>query len=134
MKSVIFTNWTDQSFTWTWANVPYTFHVGQSVYIEDYLANHFAKHLVDRELFKQKKQTNDQTRDELLKKCIQDNSTIEAASPEKLAMDTMNANQPMVTQKKAFCDQCDSKGMRHKKECPTTQSKKEEEEFEGLNK
>ena len=32
-----------------------------------------------------------------------------------------------------FCDQCDSKGVRHKKSCPTKkQSKSEESSFEGL--
>jgi len=69
-KAVLFTNYTNKDFTWTWGNVPYTFKAGQSVYMEDWKANHFAKHLIDRELQEQGRQVDDSKRKELLAKCF----------------------------------------------------------------
>lgn len=56
-KMVKFTNWTTEDFTWTWAKVPYTFEAGKSYTIFDYLARHFAKHLAERELNQQNKES-----------------------------------------------------------------------------
>lgn len=131
MTSVMFTNWTSEDFTWTWNSVPYTFKKGQPIYLEDYLAKHFAKHLVDRELFRQDKQINDGSRDALLAKCIQDDESSEEVAPEKIAMEVLNKN--MNESKKApFCADCDSKGVKHKKGCPSLTKKEPEEVFEGL--
>lgn len=52
MKTVLFTNFSTESFTGYWDGKPKKFEPGQSVYMQDYLANHFAKHLVNRELLK----------------------------------------------------------------------------------
>lgn len=49
-KTVLFTNWSNEDFTYTYASEPYDFPVGKSVYLPDYLALHFAKHLANREL------------------------------------------------------------------------------------
>jgi len=69
-KAMLFTNWTDEDFTYTWDGVEYDFKAGQSIYLQDYLAMHFANHLIDRELNKQKLVTSHQTRNELIRKCF----------------------------------------------------------------
>ena len=52
MKAVKFCNFTSEEFTWKHDGVPYTFAPGQEIFLEDYKAEHFAKHLVDREMNK----------------------------------------------------------------------------------
>ena len=49
-QEVIFTNWTDRDFEHTWNKRLYRFKANKSYYLPFYLAEHFAKHLVDREL------------------------------------------------------------------------------------
>jgi len=46
------TNFSDETFTYTWNKVPYTFKPGEYKYMEAGIANHFAKHLINRELLK----------------------------------------------------------------------------------
>lgn len=71
MTAKNFYNFSDQDFTYTFDSVPYTFKAGTSMYMEDYKAFHFAKHLVDRELNKLDIPTNNATRRlELEKKCF----------------------------------------------------------------
>lgn len=128
MQSKVFLNWSDESFEWTWNNVPYTFPAGKAMYMEEYLCNHFAKHLVDRELLKQDKSTADHTRDQLIKKCFPSAEVIVEADPVKLAVVIENKN--IASGAKRFCEQCDSKGVKHKKACPSLSVK--EEEFPDL--
>jgi hypothetical protein len=52
MKTALFTNFSNEAFTGFWNGKGKTFLPGQSVYMPDYLASHFAKHLVNRELLK----------------------------------------------------------------------------------
>lgn len=54
MKTALFTNFSDEAFTGYWDGKPKTFTPGQSLYMPDYLAQHFAKHLVNKELLSQK--------------------------------------------------------------------------------
>jgi hypothetical protein len=49
---VKFTNFSNEDFTWTWNGIPYTFPAQSVKFMETGLANHFAKHLVNRELLK----------------------------------------------------------------------------------
>lgn len=49
-KTVLFTNWSNEDFSYNYANEPYEFPAGKQVYLPDYLAYHFAKHLANREL------------------------------------------------------------------------------------
>lgn len=49
----MFKNFSSEDFSWKWDGVVYTFKVGQEIYLEDFKADHFAKHLVDRELTRQ---------------------------------------------------------------------------------
>lgn len=54
MKTALFTNFTNEDFTGYWDGKAKVFKAGQSVYMPDYLAEHFAKHLTNRELLKRK--------------------------------------------------------------------------------
>lgn len=48
VKSVVFKNFTNEEFVCSWDGVPYRFAAGKEMYVEDWKAEHFAKHLIDR--------------------------------------------------------------------------------------
>lgn len=48
VKSVVFKNFTEEEFVCSWDSVPYRFPAGKEMYVEDWKADHFAKHLVNR--------------------------------------------------------------------------------------
>jgi len=125
-KVLVFFNWTEEDFTYRWDSVEYTFESGQSMMLEEGIALHFAKHLANRELNKQGKLMTSNLVTELMAKCF----------PKPKADKTIEktpANVPTGTASKPpFCTQCDSKGIKHKKECPTLKTTTEDE-FEGLN-
>jgi hypothetical protein len=131
MKTITFHNWSDQDFTWTFGNEPTTFKAGQRVILPDYLANHFAKHFVDRELIQTVDEKGNElpvshhTRKALLEKTLLD----ESVEPSSLAAQIRVLNVQSESPKKHFCDTCDSKGVRHKNTCPKV---KKDEVFEGL--
>lgn len=52
MKTALFTNFSNEEFIGYWNGKGKKFAPGQSVYMPDYLAKHFAKHLTNRELLK----------------------------------------------------------------------------------
>lgn len=52
MKTAIFKNFSNESFTGYWDGKPKTFKPGYSILMPEYLARHFAKHLTNRELLK----------------------------------------------------------------------------------
>jgi len=52
MKTALFTNFTDQEFIGYWDGKGRKFAPGQSLYMPDYLARHFAKHLSNKELLR----------------------------------------------------------------------------------
>ena len=52
MKTALFTNFTDKEFVGFWDGKGKKFAPGASLYMPDYLAQHFAKHLVNRELLR----------------------------------------------------------------------------------
>lgn len=54
MKTALFTNFSNEDFTGYWDGKGKTFKAGQSMYMPDYLAQHFAKHLTNRELLRLK--------------------------------------------------------------------------------
>lgn len=61
MAAIKFRNFTNESFTWKWNGNPFTFPAESEIYLEEGEARHFAKHLVDRELNKANKPTNNLT-------------------------------------------------------------------------
>ena len=71
MIAVKFRNFTDEDFVWKYDGVPFEFKAGQEIFLEDYKAEHFAKHLVDREINKLGKRTDyAPLRAELTAKCF----------------------------------------------------------------
>lgn len=71
MEARQFRNFTSEDFTWKFGGMAYTFKAGQTMFLEDYKADHFAKHLVDRELNKLNIPTNmEAKRIELTAKCF----------------------------------------------------------------
>lgn len=52
MKTALFVNFTDQEFVGYWNGKGRKYPPGASEYMPDYLARHFAKHLVNRELLR----------------------------------------------------------------------------------
>ena len=49
-KSALFTNYTNEEFTGYWDGKAKKFKAGESLWMPDYLARHFAKHLTNQEL------------------------------------------------------------------------------------
>lgn len=70
-QAIQFKNFTDRDFTWSFDSIPYVFKAGQTIYLEEFKAKHFAKHLVDRELNLVGIPTNNKSeRDKLEKLCF----------------------------------------------------------------
>lgn len=154
VTNVLFTNWTNEDFTYTWDKVPYTFKAGSSQYLPAYLAEHFASHLTDREMLKkdntltpeQRKQFTNlvlepeaQARQILMEKCFKREESFVAEHAETAAAEAFERTQEMAQnalgatsniETSAWCDSCDSKGVKHKKDCPKNKPKVEPA-FEG---
>lgn len=52
MQTALFTNFSDEVYIGYWNGKGKKFEPGQSLYMPDYLARHYAKHLTNRELLK----------------------------------------------------------------------------------
>lgn len=122
MNTKVFVNFSKTLFTGRWDSVPYNIKPGQEVMLEDWKANHFAKHLVDRELQLLGKEVNDQSRDSLLAKCFVEQTDEEENEMSDLPEETQILNQERTKAKKAAT-----------KAAPKKVAKKaDDEEFEGL--
>lgn len=117
-----FYNFLDETFTASWDGQPWSFKPKAKMLLQDYLANHFCKHLVDLALHRAGKQVSDHTRPELEAKCLIADG-LEYGSAVEAEAGTLNANTEPVVEKK--------KVGRPKKE---VQPEAEAEVFEGLEK
>ena len=127
MKTVLFVNFSDEAFTGYWDSQAYQFAPGQTMYMEDWKAKHFAKHLVNRELLKAGLETHTSPKEkngviddvyflELFNKAVIDSEEAEDVPESMIETEVINKN------KKA------------KKVVPKKAAKQSEEtEFEGLN-
>lgn len=70
MEAKKFKNWSDEAFSWKWDGVGHNFPAGMEIFLESVKANHFAKHLTDRELNRMNKPTNSPLRAELEARCF----------------------------------------------------------------
>jgi hypothetical protein len=137
MKTVLFTNWTSEDFTYTFGGEEFSFKAGSSSYLQDYLAEHFAKHLANRELHKKDdpkfhtyvNNPKNPVFMEFFNKSFGEVSVPQSELKAEVEVAEKNA---IGSDLPKFCDQCASKGVRHLKTCPTL-IKSSEEEFEGLN-
>lgn len=145
-QAILFTNWTDEDFSWKYAGITHKFEAGSSVYLPDYKANHFAKHLVNRELIKSGKRVSDPTREELIAKCISGKGDEQSEEEVEIEVLNQNANQSSKSSQKFVCETCGfeaksqlglaSHQRTHKNEGneENEQPQEEDEEnFEGLN-
>jgi hypothetical protein len=122
-----------------WNKSPYFFPPKTEMVLELGIAEHLAKHLANREL-QRKDNPYGSERDTSPKKPEENPRFMKVfkmacipleevkATPTVHSLDTSAI--PEVT--KRFCEFCDSKGVRHKKDCPTLKQSAEES-FEGLN-
>lgn len=118
MQAIKFKNFSTEDFTWSFNSIPYTFKAGQEMYLEDFKAKHFAKHLIDRELNRQNIPTNDK----------QNRAKLEALC--------FPGDAPAVTEDEAI-DIEETKKEEERKEIKAKKGKKKvevEEEFADLNK
>ena len=117
VKSVVFKNFTDKEFVCSWDGVPYRFAPGKEMYVEDWKARHFAKHLVDGIMHKRNLiTTNMKEREPLLKRALPDEQV--AISAEE-ALD-VNAREEVEEKVKEI------------KKKKTSKKVVNEEEFSGL--
>lgn len=70
MNAILFKNFTTEPFSWSWDGVVHTFQPGQEMYLEDYKASHFARHLTDVECNRQGIPTNDPRRKAIEAQCF----------------------------------------------------------------
>jgi len=138
---VLFKNWSLTDFTHSWNGVPYSFRSGEEKWMEGWMAAHFAKHLTDREMNVMGLMTDDHRRHEYEQKCFVPSDSLPAeragdpfarkfellnrqkeaekqAEPEAPAPTPEQEAPAPEAAKARFCDECDSKGVRHKKDCP----------------
>ncbi len=88
MANVVkFINWSNEDFTWKWGGEALTVKSRDAVWMQDWKAEHFAKHLTDRELNKKNLPTDHFTRGEYVQKCISEGS-VEASSVSDDAVET----------------------------------------------
>lgn len=85
-----FTNSSKEDFTWNWDTTPYTIKAGESKIFPDYLAEHLAKHFIDRELDKMKKNTNSLKDREVLERICLSDKLAEAKDAESLQVEILN--------------------------------------------
>jgi hypothetical protein len=119
MTNKWFTNWTLNSFTYPWNSEPITFEAGESKLLPEYLADHFAKHLTDKELHSRGLTAGDASRTELLKKCF--------VPPEGEALPSTGEQSSVLAEIEALNLTAPKKRGRPKKVEP------EMEKFDGLN-
>lgn len=145
-----FTNFSNEDFIHTWNGIPYTFPAHSVKFMEFGLANHFAKHLINRELLKHGRENDTSPKPnsegvienpyymELYNKCIErvntDGQPMDQTKAEQEAIDMsikanlkegegMNSNMNPDNKGK-------NKGKNKAPESPVVP--KEEEEFEEL--
>lgn len=126
-QATLFTNWTEEEFTWNWNGQPWTFKAGENKWMDSHLAKHFAKHLTNREIINADKSINSPEWNEYNKKCF--GETIKAESPEKLESEVL------TKKNEASAEQAAPKKEEVKVEAPKVEETKkvnDEESFEGL--
>ena len=118
MKAVKFFNYFDREFVGRWDSVDYPIGAGEIQMFPAHLAEHFAKHLADMVMNSKGIATDHFTRPSYIQRALIQ-TDVEAPTIEKLNTEILNQkNEEAPKSATPFCDSCDSKGVRHKKECP----------------
>lgn len=122
VKSVVFKNFDREEFVCSWDGTPYRFPPGKEMYVEDWKAEHFAKHLIDKIMNRNNQITSNKfVRDQLLPQALPPETSISTEE----ALD-LNAREKLAEVK------AEEKVEEIKKK--KTSKKVVEEEFEGLKK
>lgn len=137
MKAVNFYNFSNEDFSYTWDGEVFDFPAGERVMLQEYLARHFAKHLVDRELNNAKLDTNHFSRRELERKALpgfvfegEEPKQTEKVSETKLVFQMMNEKaEEAVVEEVAEEVAAPKRGRK-----PKAEKEPKEEEFADLNK
>ena len=140
-SATLFVNWTNEDFTWDWDGSPTTIKAGDSIYFEAWKAQHFAKHLTDREMNKKGILTNDPRRTDFYSKCfkkadeeIELAATEEATDEKEVEEKADDAKNSAMNKNEEIKNRIGSKAKRGRpKRVEEVEEEKEEEEFEGLN-
>jgi len=106
-RRFIFSNWSDEDFTGQWGGVPTLIKAGAVMEFPMYLAYHFAKHFVDREMYKAHKEqfvSVDEVRKEFEEKTISEitsgtDSPALASLKEKIKEEIENEINPATLEK-----------------------------------
>lgn len=89
-KVLKFTNFSNEDFVGHWDGTPWKVKAGETIMLQAYLANHFSKHLIDRELNKKDESTSNQVeRAKMSKMCLGD-VVVEVESNEKAETEVLN--------------------------------------------
>jgi hypothetical protein len=139
MKAITIFNPLKEDFIHQWSGQDVKLPAKSSQLMEDWLAKHMAKHLADHMLNLQNKPTDHPSRAELLAEILPaEGNQVEAPNDIAFKAAMLNPAASVTNEsvqeeaKEPFCDSCDSKGVRHKKDCPKAK-KPQETEFEGTN-
>ena len=118
----MFKDFTNEEFVCFWDGVPYRFPAGKEMYVEDWKAEHFAKHLVNKVIYKSAGKelilTDQVLRNKLLAQALPGGVTV---TPDE-ALD-INVREEVAEKEEEV-----KKEIKKKK----TSKKVVEEEFEGL--
>lgn len=128
-----FKNYSKEVFVNSWDNVPYRFEIGQGMYMEDYLAEHHAKHLINREMQRDGLQVDDSRRPEYLAQALASSEVRDELKnvPEEVQILNMNVKkEEIVTEIEEVVSKKVSKRGRPKKEVKEEVS--QEQEFADL--
>jgi len=104
MNAVKFKNFTNEDFSWKYNGVEYYFRAGEEIFLEEDKAQHFAKHLIDREMNKLGLVTSNKVkRQELEAQCfpIVPVTAIEIAPEEKAVLKAEKAEEEFADLKPA---------------------------------
>ena len=128
--AILFTNYTERDFSWSWDGVRYDFPAKADRMMEDYLANHFAKHLAIRELNRKGLPASKGNIELYKKKALASDVTVEAPDATSLRSEVLDYGSKS---RKELAEEAKEKGIKvgNKKKADL---QSELEAFEGLEK
>lgn len=92
-KVVKFINWSNEDFTWKWGGESLNVKSHESVWMQDWKAEHFSKHFTDRELLKAGLPTDHHTRGEFLARSVSESGVeVDAKSDDAVETALLNKN------------------------------------------
>ena len=140
-RIVKFVNFSKEDFTWSLNKVPYTFPAGSVKYMSFGVANHFAKHLVNRELLRKGRENDTSPKTpgdnpffmELFNQCIQPVADAGETDQTKIEEEAIDRNMKEKLGKKEMHSNIESpKKGKDKKISSKKKVVEEEKEFEDI--